>query len=122
MKKNMEIKIPNFELIKENTSEGHTCTCSSGTGSRSACGCCGGSCKCAKKSFLPLAQMKKGQYCKIAYIKPGKYEKSHKILSLLPGSKVKIIQTSPSHIFQVENIQIAVDSTLGNNIYVDHLK
>ncbi|OEC86889.1 MULTISPECIES: FeoA family protein [Methanobacterium] len=119
--KNMKIKSPHFKLIKKST-DGHTCTCSSGTGSKSACGCCGRSCKCAKKSFLPLAQMKKGQYCKIAHIKPGKYEKSHKMLSILHGSEVKIIQTSPSHVFQVENIQIAVDNTLRNNIYVDHLE
>ncbi|MEL7671623.1 FeoA family protein [Methanobacterium sp.] len=66
--------------------------------------------------------MKKGQSCKIAYIKPGKYEKSHNILSLLPGNEVKIIQTAPSPVFQVENIQIAVDSAMGNNIYVDHLE
>ncbi|MEN6553243.1 MAG: hypothetical protein ABFC34_10230 [Methanobacterium sp.] len=54
----MKIESSNFKLIKENTVEGHICTCSSCTGSRSACGCCGGSCKCAKKS-LPLTQMKK---------------------------------------------------------------
>ena len=118
--KNMKIESPPFKLIKKST-EGHTCTCSSGTDSRSARGCCGGSCKCAK-SFLPLTQMKKGQSCKIAYIKPGKYEKSHKMLSILHGSEVKIIQTSPSHVFQVENIQITVDSALGNNIYIDHLE
>lgn len=118
--KNMKIESSNFKLIKENIVEGHICTCSSGTDSKSTCGCCGRSCKCSQKS-LPLTQMKKGQSCKIAYIKPGKYEKSHKILSLLPGSEVKIIETVPSPVFQVENIQIAVDSAMGNKIYVDYL-
>lgn len=120
MKKNMKTEIPNFELIKENIVKGRTCTCS--LNSKSTYRCCGESCKCVEKSFLPITQMKKGQFCKIAYIKPGKYEKSHKILSVLPGSEVKIVQTSPSPIFQVEIIQIAVDNAIGNNIYVTCLE
>ena len=82
--KNKEIKSPNFKLIKENTVEG--CTCSPDAGSRSACGCCGGSCKCAKNHY---PHTKKGQSCKIDYIKPRKYEKSHKILSLYLERKLK---------------------------------
>ncbi len=122
MKKNMKTEAPNFELIKENTIEGHICTCSLYTDSKSTCRCGGGSCKCARKSFLPITQMKKGQSCKIAYINSEKCGKSHQILSLLPGSEVKIVQTSPSPVFQIENLQIGIDSTIADSIYVNNLE
>jgi hypothetical protein len=121
-RKNMKTEVPNFELIKESIIEGHTCTCSLNKDSQAACGCCGESCKCSEKSLLPLTQMKKGQSCKIAYIKPLKCEKLHKILSVLPGSKVKIIQTGHSPVFQVENVYTTIGSTTANSIYVNNLK
>jgi len=113
----MENEVHNFEPIIKSIVEGCNCT-SSNDNSQSSCECCGGSCECSakikkviEKSVLPLTQVKKGQFCKVVYIKSEKYENLHRILSIgvLPGRDVKIVQTHPSHIFQIENHQITVD-------------
>lgn len=96
------------------------------------CGCNKeGSCSCSaavreiiKKTVLPLTKLDEGQIGEIVYIKSEKHDNLHKILSIgvLPGRRVKIIQTYPSHVFQMEHTQIAVDSEIAESIYVGNLK
>ena len=131
-REDIETEIYNFEYIMENKGEECTCTHLSYQesylqGTVSPQECYNGSCKCAEeikeiieKTVLPLARIKKGQSCKIVYIKPTKSDNLHKILSIgvLPGRNVKVIQTYPSHVFQMEHMQIAVDSEVAENIFV----
>lgn len=125
----MGTKIYNFEPVKENMVEGCACTFPSHDNFPSSCGC-EGSCKCAAElkklieNVLPLARVKKGQSGKIVYIKSTKCENLNKILSIgfLPGREVKIVQTHPSHVLQIEHTQIAVDSEIADSIFVGGLE
>lgn len=117
-----------FKPIKENIVEGCTCTFAHDN-FPSSCGC-GGSCKCAAElkklieNVLPLARVKKGQSGKIVYIKSTKCENLNKILSIgvLPGREIKIVQTHPSPVLQMEHTQIAVDNEIADSIFVGGLE
>lgn len=79
--------------------------------------------KVLEKSVLPLTKLKSGQSGKIVYIQSDKRENLNTVLAigLLPGRKVEVIRTSPSHVFQMEHTQIAVDSEIAESIYVVEL-
>ncbi|MBU4536295.1 MAG: metal-dependent transcriptional regulator [Euryarchaeota archaeon] len=72
------------------------------------------------KTVLPLNKMDKGEKGEIVYIKSSKRDNLQKILAMgvLPGRKIEIIQTYPSHVFQMEHTQMAVDSDIAGSIYV----
>jgi len=79
--------------------------------------------KVLEKSVLPLTKLKKGQSGKIVYIKSDRRENLDTVLAigLLPGRKVEVIRTFPSHVFQMEHTQIAVDSEIAESIYIGEL-
>lgn len=79
--------------------------------------------KVLEKSILPLTKLKNGQSGKIVYIKSDRRENLDTVLAmgLLPGRKVEVIRTSPSHVFQMEHTQIAVDREIAESIYIGEL-
>lgn len=133
----METAACNFEHIMEGSVEDSICTllshpevCPHGK-PIPPCGCKEDGCKCGEgvkeileKTVLPLTKVKKGQSGKIIYIKSAKRENLNKILAIgvLPGRKVEVIQTYPSHVFQMEHTQIAVDGEIASSIYVGNLE
>jgi DtxR family Mn-dependent transcriptional regulator len=134
----METAACNFEHIMEGEVEESICTllshpklCPHGKPIPS-CGCSEGEpCSCTaalkeiiEKTVLPLTKLNKGHSGKIIYIKSAKRDNLHKILSIgvLPGREIKVIQTNPSHVFQMEHTQIAVDSGIAESIFVGNLK
>ena len=70
--------------------------------------------------ITPLADMKNGEHGSVAYLSSRQSETVPKLMALgvLPGSQITIIQTFPSIVFQVGQTQIAVDNSLGGDIYV----
>jgi DtxR family Mn-dependent transcriptional regulator len=133
----METAACNFEHIMEGEVEESICTllshpkvCPHGK-PIPPCKCSkGGMCKCTaevkeiiKKTVLPLTKLNKGQIGKIVYIKSAKRDNLHKILSIgvLPGREIKVVQNYPSHVFQMEHTQIAVDSEIAESIFVGSL-
>lgn len=138
----METAACNFEHIMEGRMEESICTllshpqtCPHGK-NIPACNCQNGkshgtSCKCGEsvkkvleKSVLPLNEVKKGKSGQIVYIQSKKRENLNKILAMgvLPGRKLKIIQTYPSYVFQMEHTQMAIDREIARSIYVGNLE
>lgn len=69
---------------------------------------------------MPLAEMKKGQKGKIAYIHTSDKDMLRKIMALgaLPGLAVTLQQQFPSPVFQIGESQFAVDKELAERILV----
>jgi len=83
--------------------------------------------QCCKKGFtkttkvvVPLSQMITDQEGKIAYIHSIGKERLQKLMAMgiTPGMRIRIIQRFPSHVFQIENAQIAVDEEIASEIFV----
>lgn len=82
--------------------------------------CCKEGKDVAEKIVSPLSKLKKGHQGKICYIQTKNHKKLQKLLAIgvLPGIPVKVIQTYPSYVFQIENSQIAVDEEIADDIFV----
>lgn len=130
----METAACNFEHIMEGEVEESICTllshpkkCPHGNpippcecNTLGKCNCGEGVREVINKTVSPLNKLKKGQSGKIVYIKSSEREKLNKILAMgvLPGRGVKVIQTYPSNVFQMEHTQIAVDDEIAESIFV----
>jgi DtxR family Mn-dependent transcriptional regulator len=82
--------------------------------------CCRkGSTKTAKV-VVPLSQMKPDQEGRIAYIHSKGRSRLKKLMAMgiTPGMNIRIIQRFPSHVFQIERTQIAVDEEIAKEIFV----
>lgn len=68
----------------------------------------------------PLASMQPGQKGKIAYLITSRLKRLHKlmVMGILPGSRIELLQRTPSFVFQVGHTQIAVDREMAECIYV----
>jgi len=66
-----------------------------------------------------ITDMEIGEKIKIAYIKPGSHDRLHKLLNLgiKPGTIIDIHQKKPTLIIRCDNLEIAMDSDIANNIY-----
>jgi len=66
-----------------------------------------------------IADLEIGEKIKIAYIKPGSHDRLHKLLNLgiKPGTIIDIHQKKPTLIIRCDNLEIAMDSDIANNIY-----
>jgi DtxR family Mn-dependent transcriptional regulator len=82
--------------------------------------CCRERKKITERIVSSLSELKKGQYGKIVYILTKNHKNLQKLLGMgvLPGMTVEIIQRYPSHVFQIGQTQIAVDTDIANDIYV----
>ncbi|MCW3997059.1 MAG: metal-dependent transcriptional regulator [Candidatus Bathyarchaeota archaeon] len=72
------------------------------------------------KVVVPLSQMKPDQEGRIAYIHSKGRGRLQKLMAMgiTPGMNIRIIQRFPSHVFQIERAQIAVDEEIAKEIFV----
>lgn len=69
---------------------------------------------------VPLTEFKSGQEGEIAYIQTEDSKKMQKLMAMgvLPGNKIKLVQSFPSYIFRVGFSEFAIDSALAREIFV----
>ena len=98
---------------------GHPRVCPHGKSIPKGRCCRKGSTKTAKV-VLPLSQMKQDQEGRIAYIHSKARDRLQKLMAMgvTPGMRIRIIQRFPSHVFQIERTQIAVDEQIADEIFV----
>ncbi len=82
--------------------------------------CCRKGANETSKVVVPLSQMKPDQEGRIAYIHSKGRNRLQKLMAMgiTPGMNVRIIQRFPSHVFQIERSQIAVDEEIAKEIFV----
>lgn len=98
---------------------GHPRVCPHGKSIPKGKCCRKGSTKTAKV-VLPLSQMKQDQEGRIAYIHSKGRNRLQKLMAMgvTPGMRIRVIQRFPSHVFQIERSQIAVDEQIADEIFV----
>ena len=82
--------------------------------------CCASNKQAINKIVSHLAELKKGQSGKIAYILTQNHKKLQKLMALgvLPGKPIKVMQSFPSYVFQIHNTQAVIDKELAKDIYI----
>ena len=82
--------------------------------------CCNAGVKEVRNLVTTLAGMTPGDTGEVAYLHSPETTLLNKLMSLgvVPGSKVELIQTSPSYAFQAGESQFAVDREMASCIYV----
>ncbi len=85
--------------------------------------CCKGREEIIKSIIAPMSKLKPGESCKIVYMLTHAHPELHKLLSLgvVPGAIIKLHQTFPTFVIEIEHQQIALDKEITNNIYVKKL-
>ena len=82
--------------------------------------------KCCKneqtelKIVSPLSELAPGQSGKIAYIHTRDDRKLQKMMAIgvIPGMKIRLLQSFPSFLFELGNSQFAVDESIAKEIFV----
>ena len=74
----------------------------------------------ADRVVSSLSRLREGQHGEIVYILTKSHDNLPKLLAMgiLPGHPIEIIQTFPTYVFQVDQTQIAVDSSIADDIFV----
>lgn len=69
---------------------------------------------------VPLTEFKSGQEGEIAYILTEDSKKMQKLMAMgvLPGNRIVLTQTFPSHIFKVGFSEFAIDTALAREIFI----
>ncbi len=69
---------------------------------------------------VPLTEMKSGDGGEIAYIQTEDDKKMQKLMAMgvLPGNRIRLIQTFPSYIFRVGYSEFAIDTNMAREIFV----
>ena len=82
--------------------------------------CCREARNSVKSAVIPLTKMKIGRSAKIAFLNTHNDNRTHKLLSmgLNPGSEIKLHQTKPVLVVEVDNRQIAIEYSIGEEINV----
>jgi DtxR family Mn-dependent transcriptional regulator len=72
------------------------------------------------KIVSPLSELSPGQYGKIAYIHTRDDSKLQKMMAIgvIPGMKIRLLQSFPSFLFELGNSQFAVDESIAKEIFV----
>ena len=72
------------------------------------------------KIVSPLSELSPGQYGKIAYIHTRDDSKLQKMMAIgvIPGMKIRLMQSFPSFLFELGNSQFAVDESIAKEIFV----
>ena len=84
----------------------------------------GDCCLAARQSgdlgVVPLTELKAGEQGEIAYLQTGDDKKMQKLMALgvLPGNRIKLMQSFPSYIFRVGYSEFAVDTGMAREIFV----
>ncbi|HDH04324.1 MAG TPA: DtxR family iron (metal) dependent repressor [Nitrospirae bacterium] len=82
--------------------------------------CCRKGSRSPKSIVSSLADAKKGTKGKVAYLHTGDNKKLRKLMTMgiLPGVLVEVVQTFPSHVFQIGHMQVAVDREMAGDIFI----
>lgn len=82
--------------------------------------CCLSNKQTINKIVSRLAELRKGQAGKIAYILTQNHKKLQKLMALgvLPGKPIKVIQNFPAYVFQIHHTQAVIDQELAKDIYI----
>jgi DtxR family Mn-dependent transcriptional regulator len=85
--------------------------------------CCQKQVEVIKSIIMTLDKLKQGERSKIVYLLTHVHPELHKLISLgvVPGATIKIHQTFPTFVIQIEEQQIALDKDITKNIYVKKL-
>lgn len=73
-----------------------------------------------KSAVIPVTRMKIGSTARIAFLNTHNDNRTHKLLNmgLNPGSEIKLHQTKPALVVEVDNRQIALENSIGEEINV----
>ncbi|MFQ6136785.1 MAG: metal-dependent transcriptional regulator [Candidatus Hydrothermarchaeales archaeon] len=82
--------------------------------------CCTEDREIVSQIISPLSELDPGEGGKIAYMTTKKHRRMQKLMAMgvLPGVVVKLIQSFPSFVLQVEETQIALDKEIAEEIFV----
>ena len=82
--------------------------------------CCREKKKSSITAVLPLSEMKGGEVGTIAYLASKQSDVVQKlmVMGVLPGARIRIIQTFPSVALQVGQTQMAIDESLAHDVYI----
>lgn len=71
-------------------------------------------------AVIPITEMKTGSSAKVAFINTRDDERMHKLLMMgfTPGTKVKLLQSSPVLVVEIDQSQIAIENSIGSHIGV----
>jgi DtxR family Mn-dependent transcriptional regulator len=73
-----------------------------------------------ERLISPLSQIEVGGSGKIAYITSKKHQRLQRLMAMgiIPGLPIKLLQSFPSYVIQIEETQIALDKELADEIFV----
>jgi DtxR family Mn-dependent transcriptional regulator len=76
-----------------------------------------------KSIITTLEKLKQGERSQIVYILTHAHPELHRLLSLglVPGAAIKVHQTFPTLVVEIEEQQLALDKEIAKNIYVKKL-
>ncbi|KYC44859.1 MAG: Iron dependent repressor, metal binding and dimerization domain [Candidatus Methanofastidiosum methylothiophilum] len=82
--------------------------------------CCKNVSKVLEPVILPLSDMDAGEEGNITYLVTKSHPRLQRLstLGLTPGSKIKITQTFPTFVVQVDETQIALEKSIAKDIFV----
>jgi DtxR family transcriptional regulator, Mn-dependent transcriptional regulator len=82
--------------------------------------CCNRGQSNVTNTVVPLSALKPGESGKITFIKPASHDNLHRLLSLglQPGVQVLVHAISPAYCVKFDNIELALDKDLADNIFV----
>jgi len=82
--------------------------------------CCIEAKSTVKSAVIPITKMKVGSTARIAFFNTQNDNRSHKLLNLglNPGAEIKLHQTKPVLVVEVDNRQIALEHSIGEEINV----
>jgi len=69
---------------------------------------------------MSIVKFKAGQEVSVVYLLPVEDTKLRKLMTfgIMPGVKIKILQTYPSYVLEIGSTQLAVDYEIAKNIMV----
>ncbi|MDD4183335.1 MAG: metal-dependent transcriptional regulator [Candidatus Omnitrophica bacterium] len=72
---------------------------------------------------IPLTRLKVAETGKIVYVLTRDHPQLHRLMSfgIVPGARIKLHQTKPSVIIQVEETQVALEEDIAKEIYIKKL-
>ena len=82
--------------------------------------CCIEAKSTVKSTVIPVTAMKIGSTARIAFLNTHNDRRTHKLLALglTPGAEIKLHQTKPALVVEVDNRQIAIEDSIGEEINV----
>lgn len=82
--------------------------------------CCREAKKQGNLGVLPLTELKAGEEGEIAYIQTQDSQKMQKLVAMgiIPGNRIRLLQSFPSYIFRVGYSEFAVDANMAHEIFI----